>query len=170
MISVWLRRDQHHCHIFLLVRGHQLEMLKLFSLMSNKHFQIIGPSLFSNPCLQINLYLLEVNKAIRWYVYTCRAPGLPPSGCSRATRWAAASPEGHHQETPESELRGHPQHGWNGHLHGQRWAELTSFSLKFINSELSVSYSSTFWFLSLILPPLLTASWSKRLHVFTLSS
>lgn len=55
----------------------------------------------------------------------CRAPGMSPPGCARASRGAAASPEGHHQQTPAAQLSGHPQHGRDSDRHSQRWAGRT---------------------------------------------
>lgn len=74
----------------------------------------------------MNVKWLWNNKTGFVALLLCRAPGLPPSGRPRAAGGAAASPKGHHQQTPEPQLGGYPQHSWNCHRHGQRWAVMTS--------------------------------------------
>lgn len=78
---------------------------------------------------------------------TSRAPGMPPPCSAWASRGAAASPEGHNQQTPAAQLGGHPQHGWNGYCHSQRWAAMTRSPGMCAHSSWSktcLGYSSTF--------------------------
>lgn len=85
-----------------------------------------------------------------WWQERCtsRAPGMPPPGSAWASRGAAASPEGHNQQTPAAQLCGHPQYGWNCDCHSQRWAVLTrspsGMCARSSQSKTFLGYSSTF--------------------------